>query len=566
MSSRFVAFSPLTPITAAWLNQVDDLFFTTGSGGSYAIGHLQPGAAAVARALGAKVAEVYSVFDFMTAAEVAAVKAYTFTTNVTAAIQAALDAAWAAKADLFAPAGGYLTSGNTLPGNVLVVDERDQALRLFGQGYGNPFSLLNGGGTVFKSVTNAPILTDIAGGVAQNQGTFEVCYIRFDGSSTTPVVKFNSMYGTGGFHNNVIYQRSTGGGFQLLYGATASVHSNYVMNKDFVTFGLGAARVGIGFDFPLNYDAGLITFSKNTSRGWLTGYSLGGGAGTVYSAKITDCEVSLCYNGVLLASNVQGTVICDNYFEGGDGGIGIQNLGNYNTIRKNLIFPGFATLIQDNLTTNIGSVLEANTVSIGTVVNGIGVDVQSSSAFGGNGKSVIGNTILYTAGTAGVNGLKMSGTDPRITAIGNIYSPRAAWTGAGTLKVNDLSTNGIYGFSMKERGDVEAPYVSKGAITYATGPTLTEANVAASVLTFPDMMNFYVVTATVATPVNTLVAGVTSGRRILLRTTNANMTISDSAFIQTAGGVAFSGPGMIEFWVERSGANSFAYELTRTLF
>ena len=521
--------------------------------------YTQGGTGSVARTVTNKLQESVSVKDFGAVGD--------GTTNDTTAIQNALDSAWTNRQDVFIPGGTYLVTGLTLPGTYPTLDQRDHAIRIYGQAYGNPFSTLNTGGTILKSVTDAPIIIDRATTAPNAQGTYEVDHIRFDGTSTTPVVQFNGFYGTSSFHNNVIYQRGVGDGLKIIYAATSMVYENYVINSLFGSTGLGAARTGIGFNFPDSYGSGLMTFKKNSSRGWLTAYNIGGGAGAPYSVKITECEASTVYNGIIIAANANKAVVTDNYMEGGEGGIGIQNLGSYSTIEGNLIFPGFATLVQDNSASNFGSLIQGNLLSIGAVVNAIGIDIQSSAAFGGNGKDCPNNSIVYTAGTAGVNGIKISGTDPRINYNGNVFSPRATWTGASTLKVNDASTNGVYGLGMKETSNIEVPYLSQGAYTLAPSySTLTQTDVTTNLLTLPDQMNVYSVNATVAASVNKIAAGVTNGRPVMFRTVTANMTFTNSAYIKLAGTVSFTGPGIIYFYIERIGADNYAYEVSRTVF
>ncbi|MES2015580.1 MAG: hypothetical protein V4484_03720 [Pseudomonadota bacterium] len=526
---------------------------------------LQEGVGAVPRTYVDKGRESLSAFDFMTPAQIAAVKSYALAVDVTLPVQKAMDAAWTRKADLFVPAGGYLVTGLTLPGTYPTLDQRSYAFRMYGQGYGTPFSLFNNAGTVFKSITDAPVLADRAMPGSNAQGTYEIDHLRFDGTSATPVVLIHGLYGTSSVHHNVIYQRGAGDGFKLLFAATAHIHENYVINKDYVTPVLGAARTGVGINFQSPRDAGLVTFRKNTSRGFLTGYRIGGTA-TAYSAKITECEASTVHNAIVLEATTNKVVVSDNYIEGGDGGIGIKNLGNYNSIRDNLIFSGFTTLIQDNSASNFGSVIESNIIHIGSVVNGIGIDVQSSAPFGGNGKSVLNNSILSAAGAVGVTGLKITGTDPRIMAIGNMYSPRAAWSGAGSTKISDGSTNGVYGFSTQQRGHYEVPYLSRGAYTLNAGATLSQADVADKLLTLPDGMNYYVVSATSAASVNKIAAGVTSARPVTFRTTTANMTFTNGPYVKLAGALSWTGPGTITFMIERVGADNYAYEMSRTTF
>src|SRR5262245_10608589 len=60
---------------------------------SDALDFLQAGTGAVTRTVQDKLEDIVSVFDFMTAAEIADVKARTLSVNVTTAVQAALTAA-----------------------------------------------------------------------------------------------------------------------------------------------------------------------------------------------------------------------------------------------------------------------------------------------------------------------------------------------------------------------------------------------------------------------------------------------------------------------------------------
>ena len=489
-------------------------------------------------------------------------------TDSTAAIQACLDAAWDARKDVFIPGGTYLVTGLTLPGNWPTIDQRDRAIRIYGQGYGVPFSLLTTGGTVLKSVTNAPIFTDrpyvpLPGA----HGTYEIDHLRFDATSTTPVVQFYGFYGTSSFHNNVIFQQGTGDGLKVLYGTTGYIYENYAFNYDYVTYTAGTARTGAGFNLPNAYGSGLVTLNKNSSRGFRDGFIIGGGTGPAFSYKVTDCECSLVYNGITLGANAQKCVVSDNYFEGGDQGIGIINLGSYSTIENNLIFEGFSKGIEDTSTTNIGSLIQGNVINVAAKANAICIDILSSGGTGGNGKNVVNNTIIYTAGTNGVNGVKISGIDPRINCIGNAFVPRAAWTGANTFKINDTSSAGVYGLITKTNGDYEIPCLSNGAISlFDDSPVLTQADVAALTLTIPDAGSYFICTATSAASVFIINSGVTSARLVVFRTTNANMTFSDGAYMKLAGGTSFTGPGTITFLIDRTGAQNYAYELSRTVF
>jgi hypothetical protein len=544
------------------------LVFSRLSGNAFSaewVTYTPAGTGAVATTVQTKLRESVSVFDFMTAAQIAAVQSYALTTDVTTPVQAAMDAAWTMRADLFMPSGGYLVTGLTLPGTYPTLDQRDRAIRIYGQGYGNPFANGNTGGTVLKSVTNAPIFTDRSFTAPNAQGTYEIDHIRFDGTSTTPVVQFYGFYGTSSFYNNVIYQRGTGDGLKIIYGATGHIYENYAVNKDFVTVGLGASRTGIGFNLPLTYTSGLTTFSKNSSRGWLTGFQIGGGGASPISTRIVDCECSTVYNGIVVASTCDKTVIDSCYFEGGDGGVGIYDAGKYTVIRNNAIYPGFLKGVESSVATNFGTLIDGNIISMGNVVGSTGVVVSANAAASFGAKSETNNAILVTAGTASCTGLSLSGLDSRVTVTGNFFSS-LPWTGSGSNAIVDTVTNGARGYTTGINGTQDFPKLNQGAISFSQpAAAFTQADVTANTLTVPDG-SYFVCSATGAASVLLFSAGLTSGRYVTFRTTTANMSFENSAYNKVAGGVSFTGPGTISFLIDRVGADSYAYEVSRTVF
>ena len=507
-----------------------------------------------------------NVLDYMTDAQITAVQAYTFVTDVTAACQLALNDAFAANLNCYFPAGGYLNTGLFVPGRVSSpTDDRGKAFRIYGQGTGEAFVLTNLGGTVFKSITNAPVLQDYLDTDPSSNGSVEIDHIRFDGTSTTPVVKLQSFFGMAHMHDCVVFQRGVGDGIFCSAGATGTIERVYSFNKDWATYALGAARVGVGFNIAPSYDQGLLKISKCTSRGWLTSYNIGGGLGTAISYLIDHCECSVVRNGIIFAINTNKCVASNCYVEGGDGGVGVNNLGNYNTIRDNLFFAGFAIGIQDLSTSNIGTLIEGNTISIGATVSGKGVAITSSASFGGYNKNVLNNSIAFTDGTAGVYGIELSGTDPRINILGNSFDPRGNWTGASSNKILDLSSNGVYGIIQKQLGEFEIPVLSHGAISVEQGPSaLTQADVSANVLTIPTVGSYFLCNATSAATVQSISAGVTPGRVVVFRTQTANMTFQDTAFILLNGN--FTGPGTLTLMIDRVGGTNYAYEIARTVF
>jgi hypothetical protein len=522
---------------------------------------LQSGSGAVVQSVQSKLRNGVDVcvFDFMTGSEIAAVQAYSFSTDVTAACQAALDAARATNRNLFFPSGGYLVTGLIIPGTVSGgTDDRDSAIRIYGQGFGEPFVQTNTGGTVIKSVTDAPVMRDILGTSESGNGTIEIDHIRFDGTSTVAVLRLDSFYGLSSVHNCVVYQRGTGNGVQITYGATFLIQQVYSMNSDWADYAKGAARTGIGFDMPLVSDSGLQTFYKCTSRGWLTGYQLGAGAGTAYSSMIEQCECSVVRNGIFIYG-ARKVTLDSNYMEGGDGGTGIYIDGEYATVSNNFIFPGFLNLVDDRTSAGVGTVITGNVFAMGSVVNAVGL-----ATAGSYGKEITGNTFVHAVGVAGQVGIFADTGDSKLLMTGNAFDPVSTWTGAGASKVSYTGTTKPSGLVTQQDSVTDFPALMGGALSlHKNAVALTQANVASNVLTVPDG-SYFEVTAASAVTVNQLSTGQNSGRLITFRTTNNNMTFADTAYIFTNG--AFTGPGTITFIVEEAGGANYAYEIARTVF
>lgn len=500
-----------------------------------------------------------NVLDHMTDAQIAAVEAYSFAVDVTSECQSALNYARENNLDCYFPAGGYLVTGLTIPGDVATgIDDRDSAIRIYGQGYGEPFVQTNTGGTVIKSVTDAPVLKDIVGTPESSNGTIEIDHIRLDGTSTTPVLRLDSFYGLSSIHNCVVYQRGIGDGVRITYGATFLVQQVYSMNGDWADFTKGAARTGIGFSMPLVSDSGLQTFYKCTSRGWLNGFRLGAGAGSSYTAMIEQCECSVVYNGIEMFGTRK-AVIDANYMEGGDGGTAIRIDGPYNTISNNLIFSGFSYLIDDRDTDNIGTTITGNLLALGNVSGATGIGIAGSY-----GKSITGNTFVRTAGVANQIGIFVDTDTSNLLITGNVFDPVTSWTGSGSTKIAYTGTTKPTGLVTQQDTFTSFPALLDSAISLHKNATaLTEANVTSNVLAVPDG-SYFQVTAISAVTVNQLSTGQNSGRVITFRTTNNNMTFADTANIFLSS--AFTGPGTITFIVEEIAGVNYAYEIARTVF
>lgn len=510
--------------------------------------------------------------SYMSAAQKTSVKAYNFSVDVATPVMAAVNDALSMSRKILFPPGGFLCAGGL--DVVVQLADRNRSLIMEGAGYGEPFVMTNLNGTIIKSTSDVPVLKVSSPSMPASAGTLQVRNIAFNANSTSQAVYLKSFYGQGEFCFNKVLQSGTGHGVQIDYMATGNFHDNYILNKDWATFGLGAARVSYGLWLNLQYDAGLQTFTKNTCRGWLTPIRIGqgGGSANCYSARVTDCECSVSYNGIHLTNNSRATDVSHNYCEGGEGGVGLWDEGDYNSITKNFTFAGYGTHLKSDLFTYGGYYAE-NRLSAGSTPNQTLASITSSSASGGPGKFLVFNTFIFggSGGSiAGVVAIRKQGTDPRIYDFGNAYNPRGAWTGgAGTAKIVDTSTGGSFALStsFSRDGSIEMPFLSRGAVSLATEPiSLSQTDVASNVLTIPGCASSYNVNASGAATVTSLSLTSPEGRLLMLDLATANMTFQDSASLILAGGASFAGPGLLTLFVKVVGGTTFAKEVSRTLY
>jgi len=491
-------------------------------------------------------------------------------TDDTSALQSAINFAWNNSKTLRIPSGIYLTTGLTLSGDS---SKQNTILKIIGEGFGNPFAVWSSySGTVIRSITDAPVFQINVPTTTTSAGTLDVQGLVFDGTSTTPVVYLQAFYGVGDFTKNCVFQRGTGHGLQIDWDTTSKISQIYILNKDWVSTGLGSARTGVGLYLSHKYDSGLQTIEKVSSRGFHTAYKIGvgGTSAYTYNASIQDCESSVTHNGIHLTDNARATFVNNCYFEGGDGGVGILDEGDYNKVTNCFTFAGYSTHLKSTSFT-YGNVYTGNTFSAGSTPNQVLIDITSTSASGGPGKTCSDNHLSFggSGGTvAGVIGLRVNGTDPRINLIGNNFNPRGAWVGgAGTTKISDLSVGGVIGLTVgvSGSGNQEIPTLSRGAISFEMSDTgLSQLNVSSNAMTIPNGSLFYCNASSPVT-VNRLLTTGGGGRFLIFNTQNTNMTFSNGAFMFLNNGVSFNNVGHIVFYTQTIGGNTYAYELCRSV-
>lgn len=517
------------------------------------------------------------IFEWMTTAQIADYQARTAVANMagaldlTAPIQAAINASYASGQNLYFPPGAAKVSGVQVPTNAVNYEDRGDTWRMYGAGAPQPFVREPRSGTLLISSTDAPVFRyqqrramPTAGGNTQVRG------IRFEqrnAAATSPVVLWDSMSEDADFSHNAIVQFGLGDGFQVTYQIKGNIERNFVMCGAYFTGGRSAA--GIGFNIPSTADAGMLTVRKNTARCFFWGYIHGDGTNDSSGALFEQCESSDCVNGMWNKAGCTGATFSKSYTEGITGTC-IKDEGTMTTIVGGMHYLGFTVGIDASTTSNYGTLIEGNyleTAGPGCTL----IEVGS----GGPTKTVCGNHLLFsTSGGSVTNviGIEITGLNARLDITGNAFLPRGAWTGgAGTVKILNSSTGGMIGsLPLADGTDNEIPSLLRGAVTYQqNASTLTQADVAANVLTLPQT-NVVNVNASGAATVNSLAqdAQLTGGARVVhIVTANNNMTFADTATLLLNGSFTGSASGgILTLLVRDEGGTLYGREIARTSF
>jgi hypothetical protein len=340
----------------------------------------------------------------------------------------------------------------------------------------------------------------------------------------------------------------------------------YAINSEYDTSTLGtaAARTGIGFKYKPTSDMALATFRKCTSRGFKWGFYAGGGVGVPYSVILSECESSVNYTGVAIESG-RCCVIENHYFEGGDGGKGIDLDGSdYTTVQNCLVFSGYSVGIDDSDTTNKGTLVSGCQIALGAVVNAVGIDCGNA----GYNHAYLGNGISYTLGTAGVIGVRITGTDARVNLIGTQFDPPSTWTGTGSYRISDATTGGgVTGLVTAQQVDAEIPLLSRGAVSFKKGALADVAvSVSAGLMTLPHGSYFVVTTSVCGVTVCSISGPDVDGRLVSFRIPGCATTFDKNARLVLSSVGSFVGPGLLTLMLESSGGLYTAYEKSRTRY
>lgn len=503
-----------------------------------------------------------SAHRFMSNEEIADTQGYRGRSDLTRALQTALDAAWSTNRDLFIPAGLYRVVGLVLPGGQ---ERRSRSFRVYGQGSGELFARAEDGGTIIKGNGPGPVLVNRQDRPSAGNGNQEVAYIRFEGNSNTPVLDFGTLYAQSELHHCGIYQSGNGDGVRVRHANTIEIHHNYVLNRDWMA-PVGSRRTGCGIRVSSTNDSGLTTLRKNTARGFDWAIRLGGeGGGRMFSSRVEQCEASTCANGLLLDTGVDGAVVDNCYFEGGDGGVAIHNRGNGNTLTGNYVFPGFGVGVDDSemsrATRIVGNTLSAG--SSATIARGGCTLVRLAADT--SAKTVAGNFLICDPVSSGeieqVVGIELLGREPMVDVRGNTFDPEGDW-GRKPGAAQFLDRSGVGGARglLQHMGNMML--LSRGAISLGK-VGLDPGFFAGGTLRLPPGSWFEMLPGARRT-VRAIDSGAQDGRVVVLWDRNGLLTVEPSALVKLDGGRPFTGPGMITLLLQAEGGSTEALEISRT--
>ena len=293
---------------------------TDAAKGSSLVGYLPAGAGAVGRTVQDKLRDVVCVFDFMTPAEVTDVKAGTMALDVTAAIQAAMDAA---KLVTF-PAGAYKYSRLEFRhDNCVIVGEGQKATYLV--------STATGGGTIWNP-DQATVTRYYCGvermqisspDITANGSILDWRSIQF-GTCKRVWLFGNGYAGLAGVDLGAItwtITECTYNSFEDVYIGTVSYGMKFFDGANTNTFKNIRVQPGASkYGFHLGFATAVGRISNNVfvschcefPGGTVTGYALGMGSDgtTIVGARLEGLST-----GILITADAINTTLLGNYYD-----------------------------------------------------------------------------------------------------------------------------------------------------------------------------------------------------------------------------------------------------------
>lgn len=530
--------------------------------GAGSIVYTPAGTGAVATTVQTKLRESVSVKDFGAKGD--------GVTDDTAALQAAITASWKSGKILLLPAGIYLISStlNIPPGSGY--EYRADSFTMEGEGAGSGFLGYNlSHGTTIITNTNVPVLTYT--NYTSNGNNIFIDKIRFqqnNAAATSDVLYFQIFNSWSVISNCEVFQAGLGHGIHMEYAYGGTIKDTVVMNKDLVDATPGLVRIGTAVKIDNTGSGGLLLLQRVSARGFLRGYNFISAAGSNISARMEQCECSTLTYGINTGTSMKKLVISTCYFEGVTGTC-ISDTAFATTIENCFFFEGYALGIS-SITNNYGSRYVGNVFQLNSA-NCTAINIQSDGDALGVGK-VVAENFFYFLGSGGslasVVGVTYTGTNPNITIKDNIFRPRRSWVGGvGTKQIQDNSTGNLVGARpIDDTFSQFQVYSNIGLSLSYTGNTVTSANVSAGVLTLPVDSRFDVSMLT-AGNITAISLGTGVSRIVVLNILASNVAVlTKGTYMLLSANFPTLTAGALVLDVRVVGANTYAYELSRTLY
>jgi hypothetical protein len=461
-------FVPGTTILHDWLNDVNALTYGAPlSTGSSLIGHIDNATGAVARNVQDTLRDLKSVFDFMTPAQIADVRANTALINVTVPVQAAINSGYG----ILCPDGTYLTDTLYFP------NSPSDTNPLGGQFIGSPR-------VIFKAAAaNEPLFKKVAtAGRAYNWQIGPFCVLPASGASSTVSAIFTSGF-TGSTFNRIEGLSNGTAGFYAIFDCAAAPYLSY-----FNTFNNPTLVGTTGYTKAFHFNNNGAGNSGNSNANKInspviynnTGLSIGIDANLTYATTIDSPWIEANSTATAIYMGVS-TVITGGALEANLAHLSYAPSGNtpHHTIVNGTSLTGattidFATSSTANIWMNVFEVSPQTWTNTGTINGNVKIDlldIVETPAIG----------ITQTAGGAGVlTSNTFSVTGPyspftrRCTLAGRcVFTPSAAGQFEITFGPPTGWTITASSFGVLSGG---IPIVSRGSITSGCTFTIAAAN------------------------------------------------------------------------------------------
>jgi hypothetical protein len=331
------------------------LMSSSESEGSSLVMHLPSGEDAVARTVQSKLRDHMSAFDFMTSSEIEDVQAGTALVDVTTALQAAIDAAWLAGAELLLPGGTYSITGVNVYAYSRLVFDPQAILKMSANGFGIRTLVQPGDSLPTGNIQRVQLISPRVH-MGGNEGVgilLECCtdavvrnaYVTNIGSGT---FSYNDGLGSDTYTSGGIYLKGISG-----------VYGCYFSHIDSPRTNGGGLGIWLGTSSSLRTSkANMNLITNPVCQSSTTGILIYTGDDNL----ITKPEVSLCTTGVR---------------------VGVPGGGVYQCNRNR-----FFHVYMENATTGMNITTESSS----TVVDGVGSIVSTTTPFTDNG---FGTAIFY---------------------------------------------------------------------------------------------------------------------------------------------------------------------------